>query len=172
MEVRPCRRELFSQRFVIRLLAVWIYLIAYSLRTWVTMRPLQSLLSVHPALPLRQFTTSLSTRICRSSLSRSIWQLSRPSFRTWNPLSRLATSTPVSGNEGILGNVLGRVSAQVRGMKTRSSVKRLCDGCKVRVISGGNWGMDLRSGSRNVTLRTHLESGQPCSLPQPLLCAI
>ena len=33
------------------------------------------------------------------------------------------------------GNAIG----QVRGMKTKSSVKRLCDGCKVGLINFPQW---------------------------------
>ena len=37
----------------------------------------------------------------------------------------------------------------VRGMKVRSSVKKLCDGCKVRVILGVGWNLGRQGVERS-----------------------
>ncbi|KAL2369225.1 hypothetical protein RJZ57_006374 [Blastomyces gilchristii] len=74
--------------------------------------------------------------------SRSIWSLSGSSGRPstiasqmpWSRISLFAklgaavSSNAVKSVAKNVGNANG--VGQVRGMKTRSSVKRLCDGCK------------------------------------------
>ncbi|KAI9374997.1 ribosomal protein L36-domain-containing protein [Aspergillus egyptiacus] len=76
-----------------------------------------------------------STALLRQFLPRSsLANISRP----FSQLSRLTTNglrTLRSSNTDTTHMQLGAASAvkqleQVRGMKTRSSVKRLCDGCK------------------------------------------
>lgn len=39
------------------------------------------------------------------------------------------------GKMGGYGGVMGGVMGQIRGMKVRSSVKKMCEGCKVCLIS-------------------------------------
>ncbi|KAF3030751.1 hypothetical protein E8E15_010915 [Penicillium rubens] len=69
---------------------------------------------------LRQFLPSVTTRT--ASL--------RPfSHMIRNSLTRLRGQVK-SGNAVAVANGSARQVEQVRGMKTRSSVKRLCDGCK------------------------------------------
>ncbi|KGO75701.1 Ribosomal protein L36 [Penicillium italicum] len=68
----------------------------------------------------RQFLPSVTTRTASS----------RPfSHMIFNSLTRLRGQVK-SGNAVAVANVSARQVEQVRGMKTRSSVKRLCDGCK------------------------------------------
>ncbi|GIJ82268.1 hypothetical protein Asppvi_000774 [Aspergillus pseudoviridinutans] len=61
-------------------------------------------------------------------LSRSLSQLSRVSVG--NSLRSLRSAKQQDSNVGVVGSTVRQLE-QVRGMKTRSSVKRLCDGCKV-----------------------------------------
>ncbi|KAJ5543245.1 hypothetical protein N7535_005675 [Penicillium sp. DV-2018c] len=69
---------------------------------------------------LRQFLPSVNTRA--ASL--------RPfSHMIQNSLTRLRSQAE-SRNAVAVANASTRQVEQVRGMKTRSSVKRLCDGCK------------------------------------------
>ncbi|PGH14710.1 ribosomal protein L36 [Helicocarpus griseus UAMH5409] len=91
--------------------------------------------SSSPLLSLRQYThpSSFPRQICRAVFSRSLWSASRPSSITrmlpWTGLFRKLGN--VSGSAlRTVGDKTGLVPGQVRGMKTRSSVKRLCDGCK------------------------------------------
>ncbi|OJJ41056.1 hypothetical protein ASPWEDRAFT_47719 [Aspergillus wentii DTO 134E9] len=74
---------------------------------------------------LRQFLPSLS----RQSFARSFSQLSRLSLT--NGLRSLRSRNDSTDNARIasVGSAVRQLE-QVRGMKTRSSVKRLCDGCK------------------------------------------
>ncbi|KAF4269701.1 hypothetical protein KXW98_004643 [Aspergillus fumigatus] len=60
-------------------------------------------------------------------LSRSLSQLSRVSVG--NSLRSLRSAKQHDANVGVVGSTVRHLE-QVRGMKTRSSVKRLCDGCK------------------------------------------
>ncbi|KAF7165485.1 hypothetical protein CNMCM5623_009607 [Aspergillus felis] len=60
-------------------------------------------------------------------LSRSLSQLSRVSVG--NSLRSLRSAKQQDSNVGVVGSTVRQLE-QVRGMKTRSSVKRLCDGCK------------------------------------------
>ncbi|GFG00384.1 hypothetical protein IFM61392_01366 [Aspergillus lentulus] len=60
-------------------------------------------------------------------LSRSLSQLSRASVG--NSLRSLRSAKHQDNNVGVVGSTVRQLE-QVRGMKTRSSVKRLCDGCK------------------------------------------
>ncbi|KJF60715.1 ribosomal protein L36 [Coccidioides immitis RS] len=88
---------------------------------------IRSFFSSASAQSLRQLHSTLSNRTCPSAFSRSIWHLSTSAARIWSPLSKLASNAERTlrygpGSQNVLG--------QVRGMKTRSSVKRLCDGCK------------------------------------------
>ncbi|KAJ5860875.1 uncharacterized protein N7529_008185 [Penicillium soppii] len=70
---------------------------------------------------LRQYLPSVTTRA--ASL--------RPfSHMIQNGLTRLRGQAQ-TGSAVALANSSARQVEQVRGMKTRSSVKRLCDGCKV-----------------------------------------
>ncbi|KAL3474672.1 ribosomal protein L36-domain-containing protein [Aspergillus californicus] len=86
---------------------------------------LRSLLGPSTAL-LRQFLPQ------HNSLTRQFSQLSRLTLNNGLRLLRSKNTSP-SGSQGQVE--VGAASAvkqleQVRGMKTRSSVKRLCDGCK------------------------------------------
>ncbi|KAJ9297543.1 hypothetical protein DTO271G3_4318 [Paecilomyces variotii] len=85
------------------------------------MFPLRSLLTSGSSL--RQFLTRQT--LSQSFVSRSFSQLSRISSN--NGLRSLRFWRPQAGNGAVAG--VGALE-QVRGMKTRSSVKRLCDGCK------------------------------------------
>lgn len=96
----------------------------------ITMSLLRSLFA---SASFRQITSSRSlSKISRSfshysprtstlsTANSSLWTLrSRPGHELTRPETSAATSFTLS---------------LVRGMKTRSSVKRLCDGCKVRII--------------------------------------
>lgn len=77
---------------------------------------------------LRQILPSFSRRSA-ALVSRPFSQIARLSLG--NGL-RLLRSGKQTNNVGVasVGSTLRQVE-QVRGMKTRSSVKRLCDGCKV-----------------------------------------
>ncbi|KAG0156334.1 hypothetical protein PDIDSM_3511 [Penicillium digitatum] len=69
---------------------------------------------------LRQFLPSVTTRTASF----------RPfSHLIYNSLTRLRGQVQ-SGNVVAVANGSARQVEQLRGMKTRSSVKRLCDGCK------------------------------------------
>ncbi|KAE8160283.1 ribosomal protein L36-domain-containing protein [Aspergillus tamarii] len=59
-------------------------------------------------------------------LARSFSQLTTLSLT--NGLRALRSGKEQAGNVGVASTV--RQLDQIRGMKTRSSVKRLCDGCK------------------------------------------
>ncbi|KKZ63136.1 hypothetical protein EMCG_02513 [[Emmonsia] crescens] len=102
--------------------------------------------SLSPLLSLRKLTSPISRQICRAVFSRSLWSMSgssRPSAvanrMPWNraglffaKLNAAVSSSAVKsvvkdGGNGVAAALCG---GQVRGMKTRSSVKRLCDGCK------------------------------------------
>ncbi|PYH73783.1 50S ribosomal protein L36 [Aspergillus vadensis CBS 113365] len=76
---------------------------------------------------LRQILPSFSRRSA-ALVSRPFSQIARLSLG--NGL-RLLRSGKQTNNAGVasVGSTLRQVE-QVRGMKTRSSVKRLCDGCK------------------------------------------
>ncbi|PYH92977.1 hypothetical protein BO71DRAFT_356345 [Aspergillus ellipticus CBS 707.79] len=76
---------------------------------------------------LRQFLPSFS-RKSAGLVSRPFSQVARLS---WVNGLRLLRSGKRTGNVEIasVGTTLRQVE-QIRGMKTRSSVKRLCDGCK------------------------------------------
>ncbi|RAL15935.1 50S ribosomal protein L36 [Aspergillus homomorphus CBS 101889] len=71
---------------------------------------------------LRQILPSLSRKPA-GLLSRSFSQLAKLPFGNGLRVLRYGQQT------GIASTTLRQVE-QVRGMKTRSSVKRLCDGCK------------------------------------------
>ncbi|KAL2808622.1 ribosomal protein L36-domain-containing protein [Aspergillus granulosus] len=88
----------------------------------VSLRPL-----IAPSTALRQFFPRHITTL--RFLARPFSQLSR--FTINNGL-RLLRSGNASTGQMQVGTVSGAVKQleQVRGMKTRSSVKRLCDGCK------------------------------------------
>jgi len=75
---------------------------------------------------LRQLLPSVSRRSIPGAASL------RPfSHMIRNSLTRLRGSQ-TQGSNAVAGTVgSARQIEQVRGMKTRSSVKRLCDGCKV-----------------------------------------
>ncbi|KAA8649025.1 50S ribosomal protein L36 [Aspergillus tanneri] len=92
------------------------------------MSPLRSIIG-HSTGTLRRFLPSLSHQSWTSGLlSRSFSQLARLSFT--NGLRALRSrSAQQSGTVGVIVSTARQVE-QVRGMKTRSSVKRLCDGCK------------------------------------------
>ncbi|OJK03867.1 hypothetical protein ASPACDRAFT_75378 [Aspergillus aculeatus ATCC 16872] len=72
---------------------------------------------------LRQILPSLSRSKPAGLLSRSFSQLAKLPFGNGLRLLRSGQQT------GVASATLRQVE-QVRGMKTRSSVKRLCDGCK------------------------------------------
>ncbi|PWY86086.1 hypothetical protein BO70DRAFT_360894 [Aspergillus heteromorphus CBS 117.55] len=76
---------------------------------------------------LRQFLPSLS-RKSAGLVSRPFSQIARLS---WGNGLRLLRSGKQTDSVGVasVGTTLRQVE-QIRGMKTRSSVKRLCDGCK------------------------------------------
>ncbi|OAX84180.1 hypothetical protein ACJ72_01455 [Emergomyces africanus] len=100
--------------------------------------------SFSPLLSLRKFTYPFSRQICRAIRSRSLWSMSasnRPvtgaGRMPWSraglftKLSAVVSSNTVINVAKNGGNgVAALIGGQVRGMKTRSSVKRLCDGCK------------------------------------------
>lgn len=74
---------------------------------------------------LRPFSRLIST-ISSSSSSSSLGNgASRKNGGLWTQ-----TQTQTLRNN-INNNGVATAAAQIRGMKTRSSVKRLCDGCKV-----------------------------------------
>ncbi|OJD19930.1 ribosomal protein L36 [Emergomyces pasteurianus Ep9510] len=106
---------------------------------------LSSSSSLSPLFSLRKVAYPFSRQICRAVRSRPLWSMSasnRPGTSStcrmpWSrtglltKLSATVSSSAVnfvakSGGNGMV-TLLG---GQVRGMKTRSSVKRLCDGCK------------------------------------------
>ncbi|KAJ0419285.1 ribosomal protein L36-domain-containing protein [Aspergillus carlsbadensis] len=91
----------------------------------VSLRPL---LSPSTAL-LRQFLPRHNTTL--QFLARPFSQLSRLTINNGLRLLRSGNATTATGQTQV-GAVSGAVKQveQVRGMKTRSSVKRLCDGCK------------------------------------------
>jgi large subunit ribosomal protein L36 len=66
-------------------------------------------------------TVAVSRSICSQTLSRTV-------------LSAQATKRPTS-IVAAAGNGVKMATEQVRGMKVRSSVKKLCEGCKVCSIS-------------------------------------
>jgi large subunit ribosomal protein L36 len=75
---------------------------------------------------LRQFLPSVSRRSFYSSVPL------RPfSHMIRNSLTRLRAGKSQSSTAVAVGVGSARQIEQIRGMKTRSSVKRLCDGCKV-----------------------------------------
>ncbi|KAL3487535.1 hypothetical protein BJX62DRAFT_240917 [Aspergillus germanicus] len=92
----------------------------------VSLRPL---LSPSTAL-LRQVLPRHNTTL--QFLARPFSQLSRLTINNGLRLLRSANSATATGQTQV-GAVSGAVKQleQVRGMKTRSSVKRLCDGCKL-----------------------------------------
>ena len=95
---------------------------------------------------LRQFFPSVTTRT--ASL--------RPfSHMIRNSLTRLRGEAK-SGKAIAVANGSAKQVEQVRGMKTRSSVKRLCDGCKVwsKILNSGNDGMTAKSCSLVLTLHS------------------
>ncbi|KAJ5580662.1 hypothetical protein N7450_006963 [Penicillium hetheringtonii] len=74
---------------------------------------------------LRQLFPSVTRRSLPGALSL------RPfSHMVQNSLTRLRGSSNQDGNAVVASVAASRQLEQVRGMKTRSSVKRLCDGCK------------------------------------------
>jgi large subunit ribosomal protein L36 len=75
---------------------------------------------------LRQLLPSVSRRSIPGALSL------RPfSHMIRNSLTRLRATSSGTGSAAAVTVGATRQIEQVRGMKTRSSVKRLCDGCKV-----------------------------------------
>lgn len=75
---------------------------------------------------LRQLLPSVTRRSFPGALSL------RPfSHMVQNGLTRLRASSKQEGSAVVASVAASRQLEQVRGMKTRSSVKRLCDGCKV-----------------------------------------
>lgn len=96
-----------------------------------TMSPLRSILGSSTGA-LRQFLPSLTRQSWTRGLlsARSFSQLAK--FSIPNSLRALRAGSQ-SSNVGVasVGSATGRQIEQVRGMKTRSAVKRLCDGCKV-----------------------------------------
>jgi large subunit ribosomal protein L36 len=104
----------------------------------VSLRPL---LSPSTAL-LRQFLPRHNTTL--QFLARPFSQLSRLTINNGLRLLRSGNAAAATGQTQV-GAVSGAVKQleQVRGMKTRSSVKRLCDGCKVCGISCGYMVVDL-----------------------------
>ncbi|EEH05088.1 conserved hypothetical protein [Histoplasma capsulatum var. duboisii H88] len=94
----------------------------------------------------RKAPSTFPRQICRALFYRSLWSISggsrlSPTFdqMPWSRAGLLAKPTSaVSRNAvkgvGQVGGIANGVGAlfggQFRGMKTRSSVKRLCDGCK------------------------------------------
>ncbi|KAL4810989.1 ribosomal protein L36-domain-containing protein [Aspergillus unguis] len=88
---------------------------------------LRSLLGPSTAL-LRQFLPRHSSNL--RALSRPFSQLSKLTITNGLTLLRSAKSVQ-KGGYGVVSTVsAARQVEQVRGMKTRSAVKRLCDGCK------------------------------------------
>ncbi|PTU20768.1 hypothetical protein P175DRAFT_0437337 [Aspergillus ochraceoroseus IBT 24754] len=77
---------------------------------------------------LRQFLPRPS--VSGTFISRSFSQL--PRFTLSNGLRLLRSGSRSDPQVGVVGSVgsVARQLEQIRGMKTRSSVKRLCDGCK------------------------------------------
>ncbi|KAL4941154.1 hypothetical protein BDV06DRAFT_195054 [Aspergillus oleicola] len=91
---------------------------------------LRSLLSPSTAA-LRQFLPR-HANLQLSSLSRPFSQLSQFTVSSGLRLlrsSKISTST-TKGTGAVAAVSAVKQLQQVRGMKTRSSVKRLCDGCK------------------------------------------
>ncbi|KAL2857148.1 ribosomal protein L36-domain-containing protein [Aspergillus pseudoustus] len=90
----------------------------------VSLRPI---LNLNPSTTLRQFLPRHNTTL--QFLARPFSQLSR--LTIGNGLRLLRSGNAATGQTQV-GAVSGAVKQleQVRGMKTRSSVKRLCDGCK------------------------------------------
>ncbi|EFQ99822.1 hypothetical protein MGYG_02834 [Nannizzia gypsea CBS 118893] len=88
---------------------------------------LRSLLSTPSKLPLSQITSAYPRRICQTVFLRTFSQTSWGSLSTrsiWKASETLSTGLKSLCSRGV------RSLGQTRGMKTRSSVKRLCDGCK------------------------------------------
>ncbi|KAL4869411.1 hypothetical protein BDV12DRAFT_167723 [Aspergillus spectabilis] len=92
---------------------------------------LHSLLGPSTAL-LRQFLPRHNINTNLQLLSRPFSQLSRLTIGNGLRLLRSGASPAKDGNNAVSvgAAAVGRQVEQVRGMKTRSSVKRLCDGCK------------------------------------------
>lgn len=96
-----------------------------------SMVSLRSLLGPSTAL-LRQFLPRHSSNL--RVLARPFSQLHLSKLTVGNGLRLLRS--PVTGGYGAVSSVFAaRQVEQVRGMKTRSAVKRLCDGCKVCWLS-------------------------------------
>jgi large subunit ribosomal protein L36 len=78
-----------------------------------------------PTLLLRLPRASFAPLTLSRQLSTSLFSARRPSAVA--PLASRLSSTPADANAraGVLGSV-----EQARGMKVRSSVKKLCEGCK------------------------------------------
>jgi large subunit ribosomal protein L36 len=76
-----------------------------------------------PTLLLRLPRASFAPLTLSRQLSTSLFSARRPSAVA--PLASRLGSTPVDARAGVLGSV-----EQARGMKVRSSVKKLCEGCK------------------------------------------
>ncbi|PGH10345.1 hypothetical protein GX51_00102 [Blastomyces parvus] len=108
-------------------------------------RSLLSSSSLSPLISLRTLTAPFRRQIRCAVSSRSLWSLAGRSGRPstiagqtpWSRISLFAKlSAAVSSNavksvaqNGVNANgVAALFGRQVRGMKTRSSVKRLCDG--------------------------------------------
>ncbi|EGD97247.1 Ribosomal protein L36 [Trichophyton tonsurans CBS 112818] len=88
---------------------------------------LRSLLSTPSKLPLSQFTSVLPRSIYRTTFTRSFSQASGANLSTrsiWKTSETLSTGLKNLCSQGV------QSFGQARGMKTRSSVKRLCEGCK------------------------------------------
>ncbi|KAB8239703.1 hypothetical protein ETB97_009606 [Aspergillus alliaceus] len=86
------------------------------------MMPFRSIIGPSTGL-FRQF---LRKPLAGGFLSRSFSQLT--SLSLTNGLQSLRSAKEQAGSVSVASTV--RQLDQVRGMKTRSSVKRLCDGCK------------------------------------------
>jgi large subunit ribosomal protein L36 len=94
------------------------------LDTIVIMFSLRTVLGAPSAL--RQLLPSVSRRSIPGAMSL------RPfSHMIRNSLTRLRATSSGTGSAVAVAVGATRQIEQVRGMKTRSSVKRLCDGCKV-----------------------------------------
>ncbi|EEQ32912.1 uncharacterized protein MCYG_05731 [Microsporum canis CBS 113480] len=94
---------------------------------------LRSLLSPPSKLPLSQFTSALPRRICQTVFLRPFSQGFGATLSTrsiWNTSEAMSTGLKNLCSRSV--KAFGSMSAigQTRGMKTRSSVKRLCEGCK------------------------------------------
>ncbi|KAK1142821.1 hypothetical protein N8T08_007255 [Aspergillus melleus] len=95
------------------------------------MSPLRSILNSSTGA-LRHFLPSLTRQSWAQGIlsSRPFSHLAKFSIGNGLRALRDGAGAQQSSNLGVVGSTVRQIE-QVRGMKTRSSVKRLCDGCKL-----------------------------------------